>query len=98
MPCGTFTYHRERIQKFKETSDVNYIYKSDINKAYFAHDAANFDSKNLTKRTVSDKMLKDRAYEIPINTKNDGYQRGLASMVYHFLIRNQGREIMSMKC
>ena len=37
------------------------------------------------KRTVSDKILKDRAYEIAINPKYDGYQRELASMVYKFL-------------
>ena len=36
----------------------------------------------LTKRTISDKVLKDRAYEIVINPKYDGYERGLASMVY----------------
>ena len=36
----------------------------------------------LTKRTISDKILKDRAYEIVINPKYDGYERGLASMVY----------------
>ena len=43
-----------------------------------------FDSKDLTKRTISDKMLKERAYENAINSKYDRYQRGLASMVYMF--------------
>ena len=42
--CGTFTKHKQRIQKFKETGDTNYIYK-----ACFAHDAAYSDSKDLTK-------------------------------------------------
>ena len=39
------------------------------------------DSKDLAKSTVSDKVLKDRAYEIALNPKYDEYQRGLVSMV-----------------
>ena len=37
------------------------------------------------KRIVSDKNLKGRDYEIAINPKYDGYQRGLASMEYNFM-------------
>ena len=40
--------------------------------------------KDLTKRTQSDKVLKDKACEIASNSKYYGYQRGLASMVYKF--------------
>ena len=53
-------------------------------KACFAHDAAYSDSKDLTKGSISDKILKDRAYEIAINYKCDGYQRRVAIMVYNF--------------
>ena len=42
------------------------------------------DSKDLAKRTVSGKVFKDRAYEIALNPKFDGYQRGLVSMVHRF--------------
>ena len=42
------------------------------------------DAVDLAKRTVSDRILKDRAFEIAINPKYDGYQRGLAFMVYNF--------------
>ena len=38
----------------------------------------------MTKRTQSDKVLKDKAFEIANYPKYDGYQRGLASMVYMF--------------
>ena len=55
-----------------------------MDKAYFGHDAAYSDSKDLAKRTQSDKVLKDKAYEIVNNPKYDGYQRGLASIVYKF--------------
>ena len=40
------------------------------------------DFKNLSKRTASDKVLRDKAFNIAKNPKYDGYQRGLASMVY----------------
>ena len=81
---GPFTKHKQRIQKLKETGDTNYIYKNELGKACFAHDAAYSDSKDLTKRTVADKILRNRAFNIAKDPKYDGYQRGLASMVYKF--------------
>ena len=56
--CGPFTKHKERIQNFKETGDTNYIYKNELDKACFAHDAAYSDSKGLTKRSIAHKILK----------------------------------------
>ena len=82
--CGPFTKHKQRIQQFKETGDTNYIYKNELGKACFAHDAAYSDSKNLTKRTVADKILKNKAFNIAKDPKYDGYQRGLACIVYKF--------------
>ena len=43
------------------------------------------DFTDFTRRTASDKILRDGAFNITKNTKYDGYQRGLASMVYNFL-------------
>ena len=80
--CGPFTKHKQRIQKFKETGGTNYIYKNELDKACFIHDAAHSDSKDLTKRTVADKIFKNKAFDIAKDPKYDGYQRGLASMVY----------------
>ena len=54
--CGPFTKHEQRFQKFRETGDTNYTYKNDLDKACFVHDAAYSDSKDLTKRTVADKI------------------------------------------
>ena len=79
--CGPFTKNKERIQKFMETGDTNYIYKNELDKACFQHDMAYGDSKDLSKRTASDKVLRDKAFNIAKNPKYDGYQRGLASMV-----------------
>ena len=42
------------------------------------------DFKDLKRRTFSDKVLRDKAFNIAKNSKYDGYQRGLASMVYKF--------------
>ena len=42
------------------------------------------DFKNLTRRAASDKILHDKVFNIAKNSKYDGYQRGLASMVYKF--------------
>ena len=81
---GPFTKNKERIQKFKETGDTSYIYKNELDKAYFQHDMAYGDFKDIAIRTASDKVLRDKAFNIAKNPKNDGYQRGLASMVYKF--------------
>ena len=64
-----------------ETGDINYIYRNELDKACFQHDMAYGDFKDLKRRTQSDKVLKDKAFEIESNPKYDGYQRGLASMV-----------------
>ena len=58
--------------------------KKELDKACFDHDAAYSDSKDLIKRTVADKISKNRAFNIAKDPKYDGYQRGLASMVYKF--------------
>ena len=80
--CGAFTKCPERIEKILELlSDLKHIYKNKLVKTCFAHDAAYSDSKDLPKRTTSDKILKDRAHEIAINPKYGVYQRELASMV-----------------
>ena len=82
--CGPFTRHKERIKEFKRTGDTRYIYRNELGKACFQHDSAYADHKDLINRTEADKNLRDKAYNIASNPKYDGYQRGLASMVYKF--------------
>ena len=86
--CGPFTKNKERIQKFKESGDTNYIYKNELDKPCFQHDMAYGDFKELPKRTAADKVLRNKAFKIASDQKCDGYQRGLASMVYKFLIKS----------
>ena len=45
------------------------------------------DFKDLTRRTASDKVLRNKAFNIAKNPKYDGHQRGLACIVYNFLIK-----------
>ena len=80
--CGPFTKTKEKIQKFKETGDTKYIYKNELDKACFQHDMVYGDFKDLARRTASDKVLRDKAFNMDENPKYDGYQRDLASMVY----------------
>ena len=74
--CGPFTKHKQRIQKFKETADTNYIYKNELDKACFVHDAAYSDSKDLPKRTAADKILKNKAFDIAKVPKYDKKSEG----------------------
>ena len=96
--CGPFTKHEQRIQKFRETGDTNYIYKNELDKACFVHDAAYSDSKNLTKRTIAYKILKNlkkwlRDNDIVIySTHNEGksvvaerFIRTLKSKIYKYM-------------
>ena len=86
--CGPFTQNKERIQKFKETGNTSYIYKNVLDKACFQHDMAYGNFKDLARRTASDKVLRNKAFNIAKNPKYDRYQRELASMVTIFLIKN----------
>ena len=82
--CGPFTRHKERIKEFKRKGDTRYIYRNELDKACFQHDSAYADHKDLINRTEANKVLRDKAYDRASNPIFDGYQRGLASMVYKF--------------
>ena len=95
--CGWFTKNKERIQKFKETGGSRYIYRNEIDKACFQHDMAYGDFKDLARRTAADNVLRDKAFNIAEDPKYNGYQRGLASMVYKFFDKKTaGSDIKSM--
>ena len=88
--CGPFTKNKERIDKFMQTGNTDFIYKNELDKACFQHDMAYGKSKDLVKRTQSDKVLRDKAFKIASDPKHDDYQRGLVSMVYKFFDRKSG--------
>ena len=79
--CVPFTKNKERIEKFMQIGNTDFIYKNGLDKACFERHMAYGKSKDLAKRTESDKVLRDKTSEITSDPKYDGYQRGLALMV-----------------
>ena len=60
--CEPFTKNKERIEKFKQTGNTDLIYRNELNKACFQHDMTYGKSKDLVRRTLSDKILRDKAF------------------------------------
>ena len=85
LHCMRSFYQKQR-KNWKVYADKNtdFIYKNELDKACFQHDMAYDKSKDLAKRTQSDKVLKDKAFKIGSYSKCDGYQRGLVSMADNF--------------
>ena len=64
-----------------QTGNTDFIYRNELDKACFQYDMTYVKSKDLTKRTHKN-FLRDKAFTIASDPKYNGYQRGLASMVY----------------
>ena len=73
--CGPFTRNKERIEKFMQTGNRDFIYRNELGKACFQRDIDYDKSKDLTKRTQSHKVLRDKAFKIASDPKYGGYQR-----------------------
>ena len=71
--CGPFTKNKERNEKFTQTENIDFIYSNKFDKAYFQHDMAYGKTKDLVKRTQSDKVLKDKAFKIANDPNYDSY-------------------------
>ena len=77
-----FTENKERIQKFKETGDLIYVYQNDLDGDCFQHDMVYRDFKDLHRRAASDEVLRDKAFNITEYLKHYGNEGGIPSMVY----------------
>ena len=64
--CGPFTKNKEIIEKFMQTGNTDFIYKSELDKACFRHDMAYGKSNDLVKRTQSHKVLKDKVFKLRV--------------------------------
>ena len=82
--CGPFTKNREKIQKFKEKGDTNYINKNEPDKACLQYGMVYGDFKDLARKAASDKIWRDETFDITKDSKYGEYQRSLAAMVYKF--------------
>ena len=85
--CVSFTKNKEWIKKFKETGDSRYIYWNELDKAYFQHDMAYGDFKDLNRRTFADNVLCDKAFNITKDPKYDRYNLDLPHWFIIFLIK-----------
>ena len=88
--CGSFTKNKERIEKFMQKGNTEFIYRNDLDKACFQHDMFCGKSKDLAKTTQPDKVLRDKAFKIASDAICGGYQRGLASMFCKFFDKKWG--------
>ena len=70
---GSFTKNKERVEKFMQTGNTNFIYKNELGKACFQHNMDYAKSKALAKKTQSDKVLRYKAFEIASDPKCDGF-------------------------
>ena len=66
------------------TVDSRYIYQNKLDKGCIQHDMAYVGFKDLPRRTTSDKILHDKAFNFARNSKNDGYERGPVYVVFKF--------------
>ena len=64
--CGPFTKNKETIEKFMQTGNTDFIYINELDKACFQHDMAYSKSKDLTRRTESDKVLRDKDLKLQV--------------------------------
>ena len=86
---------KKEFAKFMQTGNTDFVYKNELDKAFLQHDMADGKSKDLAKRTQSDKVLKDKAFKIASDPKYDGYQRGLASTVYKFFDKKSSGSVIT---
>ena len=56
--CEPFTKHRETIKKSRETGNLKYLYRNELDKAFIAHNAVYSDSTDLVKRTIQIRFWK----------------------------------------
>ena len=76
--CGPSTRNKERIEKFMQRANADFIYRNELDKACFQHDMAYAKSKDLLKKTHSDKVLREKAFKIASDPKYDGYQKRIS--------------------
>ena len=95
--CCPSTKNKERMKKFKETGHSRYTYQNELGKACFQHDMTYGDFKDLDRRTAADKILWNKAFNIAKNSNYNGYQCGLASMVYNFFDKKLLVELLRLR-
>ena len=85
--CGPFTKNRNRIHKLKERGVLQYIYETEIGKACFQQDMEYGNFKDLPKKTASEKILCNRAFNIAKKLKYNVYKEDLPWWLINVLVK-----------
>ena len=80
-----------------QSGNTDFIYRNEFDKACFQHDVVYGKSRDLAKRTQSDKVLSYKVFKIASDPKYDNYQRGFVLMVYNFFYKSLV-EVVPMLC
>ena len=80
-----------------QSGNTDFIYRNEFDKACFQHDMVYGKSRDLAKRTQSDKVLSYKVFKIASDPKYDNYQRGFVLMVYKFFDKSLV-EVVPMLC
>ena len=91
--CKSFTKNKKPIQNFKETVNSRHIYQNELDRACFKDGMAYRNFKDFPRRIAAGEVLHDKALNIPKNIIYDGYQSGIASMVYKLFDKNTVRDL-----
>ena len=78
-----------------QAGNTGFIYRDDLDKSCFQYDMEYGESKDIAKRTESDKVLRDKPFKVASDPKYDGYRRRLASMVYKFFDKNSSGDVVA---
>ena len=67
--CSTFTKNKERVEKFMQTGNTDFIYRNELDKTCFRLDMVYGKSKDLAKRTQLDQVFRDKGFKITNDLK-----------------------------
>ena len=87
--CGRFTKNKERIEKSMQTGNTDFIYKNELDKSCFQHDMAYGKSKDLAKRTQSDKVLRAKHLQLQVIQNMMVIKEDLLQWFTSLLIKNK---------
>ena len=82
--CGPFTRHQKTIDMFVKDGRLSHLLKNRLDAACFQHDSAYPKYKDRLNGKQSDIVLKNKTLKIATDPRVNGYERGLAPMVYKF--------------
>lgn len=86
-----------KFKSLKKAGSSRYIFRNEIDSTYFQDDIAYVDFKDLPRRTVCDKLLPDKAFEIAKNISMMNINLGLHQWSTNFLIRRLEIQLLIQK-